>query len=272
MRRVRGGLPLAVLLAAAVARPGLAATPPQGLDVASYQHPNGAAVSWTQVRRDGATFAIVKATEGTSYTNPYFSSDYAQARKAGLVVGAYHFARPALPISTATDQANYFVKTAGSDAATGELPLALDLEVTGGLPAAELVQWAAAFLEQVKTLTGRTPIIYTYPYFWRTAMGNSTAFTSYPLWLADYRAGSPSSPLPGGWSRWTFWQYTSDGRLGGVPAIVDRDEFNGDQAQLTALATPPSGSTAPSPVPPLPLPALPAAPAAPHVPAAPRLP
>ena len=34
-----------------------------GPDVASYQHPGGAAIDWAQVAASGQTFAIVKATE-----------------------------------------------------------------------------------------------------------------------------------------------------------------------------------------------------------------
>ena len=46
-----------------------------GVDVASYQHPGGAAIDWGQVRSAGHRFAYVKASEGTSYTNPYFAQD-----------------------------------------------------------------------------------------------------------------------------------------------------------------------------------------------------
>ena len=45
-------------------------------------------------------------------------------------------------------------------------------------------------------MTGRTPIIYTYPYFWRNAMGGSTAFTSYPLWIASYSTAAPPTAPP----------------------------------------------------------------------------
>ena len=84
----------------------------RGPDVSSYQHPNGAAINWKKVDESGQQFAIVKATEGASYVNPYFAKDYAAAGAAGLVRGGYHFARPAYPIvSSATEQAKAFART-----------------------------------------------------------------------------------------------------------------------------------------------------------------
>ena len=44
-----------------------------GIDVASHQHPGGAAIDWTAVKQSGQSFVFVKATEGTSYTNPALS-------------------------------------------------------------------------------------------------------------------------------------------------------------------------------------------------------
>lgn len=56
-----------------------------GVDIASYQ----AGMDCTKIEAD---FVIVKATQGTGYTNPYFSKHYAQAVAAGKLVGAYHYA------------------------------------------------------------------------------------------------------------------------------------------------------------------------------------
>jgi hypothetical protein len=58
------------------AAPVVASNTQQGVDVASFQHPGGAAINWSQVASAGYRFAFVKATQGNYYTNPYFSSDY----------------------------------------------------------------------------------------------------------------------------------------------------------------------------------------------------
>ena len=66
----------------------------QGVDVASFQHPRGAAIDWSQVAASGVGFAGVKATEGNYYQNPYALTDLAAAQAAGLSVVAYAFAIP----------------------------------------------------------------------------------------------------------------------------------------------------------------------------------
>ena len=70
--------------------PANAATYVQGMDVSSYQ----GNVAWSTAYANGARFAYVKATEGTSYTNPYFAQQYNGSYNVGMIRGAYHFARP----------------------------------------------------------------------------------------------------------------------------------------------------------------------------------
>ena len=119
-----------VLGTAVTATPAVAAVTIDGPDVSGYQHPNGVSINWTKVAAEGHEFAIVKATEGTSYVNKYFAADYSGIRKAGMVRGSYHFARPAYPIAkTALAQAKFYVAHLGSVTTTKTLPPALDLEV-----------------------------------------------------------------------------------------------------------------------------------------------
>ncbi|GAC1444889.1 MAG: lysozyme [Mycobacteriales bacterium] len=265
-RHLLPALTAAALAVTATAHAGSGSGPmPHGPDVASYQHPNGAGIDWSRVHGGAAAFAFVKATEGNDYRNPYFASDYAAVHKAGMVRSAYHYARPHADLQTAKEQAAYFVKVAGTDSAQGDLPLTLDLEETGGLTPSQLIGWTQTFLDAVKAATHRTVLVYTYPYFWQTAMANSTAFTSYPLWIASYRNDGPKTPLPGGWKNWTFWQYTSSGAEAGIQGSVDESLFSGSQAQLAALADPtsPSGAAGPPPLPipiPVTLPHLPSVP------------
>ncbi|HEX7354874.1 MAG TPA: glycoside hydrolase family 25 protein [Mycobacteriales bacterium] len=223
-----------------------------GVDVASYQHPNGAAITWSQVAASGQSFVVVKATESTTYTNPYEAGDVAGARQAGLRVGLYHFARPSLvggsPTADAQAEADYF--STQVNAVTGaQLPPTLDLEVNGGLSVSQLVAWTSAFLTRVQTDTGRRPMIYTGPNFWNSSMGGSTAFTIYPLWEAHYTtAASPQSF--GGWSTWTLWQW-SDGSYASPPAVpgisgaVDRDRFAGSLSDLEGVESASDGVAAP---------------------------
>ncbi|MCW2692417.1 MAG: hypothetical protein JWM67_1021, partial [Mycobacterium sp.] len=88
----RGALLAALVLAGGgVAAAGASAI--TGPDVASYQHPNGAPINWGQVAGSGQKFAFVKASEGTGYTNPYYSGDVAGMAANGIYHGAYHYGR-----------------------------------------------------------------------------------------------------------------------------------------------------------------------------------
>src|SRR6478609_5965330 len=220
-----------------------AATAISGVDVSSWQHPNGVAgdIAWKKVAAAGQSFAIIKATESTTYKNPYYAADVANARAAGLVVGAYHFARPKLPLSSAVDQAKYLVKATGTMRTANTLPPVLDIEDSGGLSKANLVAWSKSFLTTVKSLTGRTPMIYSYKSFLTSSLGNTTQLGAYPLWYACYSTSAScftnaSSPFPKGWGTWTIWQYSSQAAVSGLKGDIDINRFNGSRASLLALA------------------------------------
>ena len=211
-----------------------------GPDVSSYQHVTGYTLDWGQAHAaGGAAFAFVKATESASYTNPSFARDFATLANLGMMRGAYHFASPsggtdAQIIASATSQATYFLSAVGPLNHPGDLPPVLDLEQSGGLKPDKLALWTQTWLSRVQQGTGRRPMIYAGSYFWATAMAGSRAFSGYPLWTAGYFVNQPT-PF-GGWTSWTFWQYTDQATLPGFSAPVDMSMFNGTTADLARLA------------------------------------
>src|SRR3954454_15297687 len=220
---------VAVLALLGVSAPAFAMLAP-GIDTSHYQH--APSLNWNAVRADGVRFAFLKATEGRTFTDPYFHADWQATSEAGLYRGAYHFARPS--IGTASAQAAYFASVIGPQTGPGTLPPVLDLETTGGLGRSDLITWTQTFLTSLERLTGRTPIIYVSPAFWEDNLGNSNAFVKYPLWVAHYGVSTPR--VPGGWPSWTFWQTTSSGGVSGISGRVDKDLFNGSMHQLRRLA------------------------------------
>ncbi len=215
----------------------------QGVDVASLQHPNGAAIDWQQVAAAGIKFAAVKVTEGAYYTNPFAKSDLPDAQAAGLATVGYAFAIPnggsSGPTQFSPDptvQADDLIS-----ALPGPMPVMLDIEydpyagqppdgdgTTGfcyGLSQAKMVSWIAAFEAEIRARTGRLPIIYTTRNWWSTCTGGSTAFGQTPVWPADY-SSSGNPVLPAGWSTWNLWQYTSMGNVTGISGNIDLDQLN----------------------------------------------
>ncbi|CAM5451731.1 Lysozyme OS=Streptomyces antimycoticus OX=68175 GN=SANT12839_063410 PE=3 SV=1 [Streptomyces antimycoticus] len=209
---------------------GLLATV-EGVDVSSHQ----GNVNWSTLWSSGVRFAYVKATEGTSYTNPYFAQQYNGSFNVGMIRGAYHFALP--NNSSGAAQADYFVDHGGGWSKDGKtLPGALDMEYNPygatcyGLSASAMVNWIKSFNSTYKARTGRDPVIYTSTSWWKSCTGNSAAFGGVnPLWIPRY--GSSVGELPAGWGFHTIWQYTSSG-----PTVGDHNKFNGAMDRLQALA------------------------------------
>lgn len=212
----------------------------QGVDVAAYQHPGGAPISWPQVAQAGISFAVVKATEGTYYQNPYALSDITAAQAAGLSVGAYAFAIPNGNggSASAVAQADYLLSYLGPLSAS--VPVMLDIEYNPyaggtcyGLSPAQLAAWVSAFSAEVVAKTGHAPYVYTAQGFWNPCTGGSAVVATDPLWVANYTTAS-SPALPGGWANWTIWQYSSTGTVSGIAAAgaTDLDQL---QPGLTSL-------------------------------------
>ena len=226
---VAASLAVAVPAPEAVAQtfPGLVS----GVDVAGHQRPGGAAIDWKTVSGPGGQqFAFVKASEGEGWKNEYYDEDARTAAEAGMQVGAYHYARPAEDPIT---QARFFASVI-NDGPALSLPPVVDLEVDEGLGATQLSAWTQLFLNEVKARTGKTPMIYTYRYFWYERMDNTSAFTSYPLWLAAYQ-NQPPKPV-GGWDKLSFWQRSESGHVLGINTPVDMNLYNGNSGQLAQFA------------------------------------
>src|SRR4051812_32200339 len=81
---------------------------PMGVDVSSYQ---GSSVNWATAKANGISFAYAKATEGLTVNDSTFTVNMANAKAAGVYIGAYHFAHPEL--HTPADEAAHFWSIAG---------------------------------------------------------------------------------------------------------------------------------------------------------------
>jgi GH25 family lysozyme M1 (1,4-beta-N-acetylmuramidase) len=161
----------------------------KGIDVSSIQG--------TGFSTSGMSFCFVKATEGHTYINPDQSAQAAKARKAGLVVGFYHFLWP----GNIQTQAEYFVEKCAS-----VVPdvLICDWETTSEGTAASCAQ-KDQFLAAVKKLrpTHRV-VLYCNRDFWLNH--DTTSNAGHGLWIAQYGvpAGKPEIK-----AAWKFHQYTS---------------------------------------------------------------
>lgn len=192
----------------------------KGIDISHWQS--------TFNNFDGIDFAIIKATEGVGYVDPACDTLYQRAKKAGKLLGVYHYARPDTG-NSAIAEADWFVDNIKGY--LNEAILVLDWE-EGDLGN---TRWAKAFLDRVKERTGIKALIYMSASPMNRYDWSSVAKADYGLWVANYGTnnGQPQESVFNRypvkyWNFYAIWQYTSRGRTGGYNADVDMDLFNGD--------------------------------------------
>jgi lysozyme len=212
---------------------------------------------------NGETFAFIKATQGDYTTETTFTTNWTNAKKAGILRSAYHFFDGA---DDGVAQANYFLGVLGSD--YGELPAMLDIEcptadtkagsqsncegfagasgfpTDGGIPA--LQASVLAWLDTVEKATGRKPIVYSYVSWFDSTGVTDAKLANYPLFISNIETSCPDIPAP--WTTVAFWQYqTTGGAAPGVSGDCDLDRWMGNLASLQTFAfgVPDAGPSSP---------------------------
>jgi GH25 family lysozyme M1 (1,4-beta-N-acetylmuramidase) len=203
--------------------------PAWGIDISSAQ----GHVNFKAVRHDGASFVITKATQGTSYVNPYFNR--AQIRAIGaahLVPGVYHYLDPA-PGRTGTGEAAFYAAAIGhAGYGKGFIQPVVDVEQTE-LSDAGTCHYLGQFVHTLKKTLGEKPIIYTFPSFIPDHLSGCRFLDHYLLWIAHPGASHPLIPSP--WSTYAMWQYTWTAHVAGVSGGVDASKVLGGRAALAKL-------------------------------------
>lgn len=210
--------------------------PVYGVDVSEHQ----GNIHWKAVADEGhKAFAIVKATEGEDYRDPYFGkARLSSIKQAHLVPGVYHFLRPRAG-RTGSKEARFFIQTiTHAGYGKGFLPPVVDFEATTLGPEATC-RYGHSFVRRVQAKLHLHAIIYTYPGF-ATAYGGAACgwLDNYRLWIANPGVSSPSHPAP--WSAHLMWQYSFEGRVPGISTAVDLDKLPGGYDTLHKLMVQPA--------------------------------
>ena len=215
-----------------------------GIDISKYQHGKGrraVPIHWDKLRiihvgKRGShnvsgtadypvSFIFIKSTESTTIRNKFYASDYAQARKRDIRVGAYHFWSMR---TTGADQAQHFLRnTLFKD---GDLPPVLDIEPSKSqveqMGADRMFQQIRIWLRAVERSTGVKPILYVNQMFVNNYLSKQPDLKrDYRVWIARYSEYKPDVRL-------AFWQLCPDGRVAGIQGDVDINVFNGYKSQF----------------------------------------
>lgn len=200
----------------------------KGIDVSSYQ----GEIDWQTLASENISFAFIKATEGSSYVDKCFVSNFENAQKTDLAVGAYHFFSFDSKGST---QADNFIKTVKPY--DGMLTPVIDLEFYGNKesapPAREDVETELkAMLEALESHYGLKPIIYTTEKVYTLYLSGD--YKDYDIWIRNVI----TKPRISDDRKWTIWQYTNREQLKGYVGkekYIDMNVFNGTKEEFVAF-------------------------------------
>src|ERR1700741_281919 len=192
----------------------------KGIDVSHY---NGT-VDWSKVAAnpEKIDFVYIKASEGVGYTDPTFTFNSSEAKKAGIKTGYYHFAtlNTLNDVPDAKAEADYFVSVIKT-APAPDLPYALDIETNKvGLDKAQVLEWITTFLAEMKSAGYGNTLIYSYTPFLNANLPANHGLGNIRLWIAAY-VSAPAPALPQGWSSYYIWQNSSKGTVSGITGNVD---------------------------------------------------
>lgn len=187
-----------------------------GIDIASYQ----AGLDFSKVPCD---FAIIKATQGTGYTNPDCVRAVEQAMSLGKGVGVYHY----ISGGNAVAEANFFINSILNW--IGKVMICLDWELD------QNSAWGnESYLEQVINhvieRTGVPPMIYA-PASRYNQVAEVANRHNCGLWIAQYADMNPTGYQNTPWNEGAYTcairQYSGSGRLNGWNGDLDLDKFYG---------------------------------------------
>lgn len=181
----------------------------RGIDVSAH---NGD-IDFEKVAGDSIDFVFIKVSEGLTFRDPRFDSNYVAARRAGLKVGAYHFFR-----YDCDGRLQACMLLAALRDLPLDFPIAFDVEDSGNPKEydRELVHTRLAQAIEHMRLRGREVIIYTNKDGYRQWVKGY--HDDVPLWICSF-----TDPPLAGERQPYMWQYSHRGKVAGVSGAVDLD-------------------------------------------------
>ena len=187
-----------------------------GIDIASYQ----AGLDFSKVPCD---FVIIKATQGTGYTNPDCVRAVEQAMSLGKGVGVYHY----ISGGNAVAEANFFINSILNW--IGKVMICLDWEFDQN-SAWGNESYLEQVINQVIARTGVPPMIYA-PASRYNQVAEVAERHNCGLWIAQYADTNPTGYQNTPWNEGAYTcairQYSPAGRLNGWNGDLDLDKFYG---------------------------------------------
>lgn len=181
----------------------------KGIDISN----NNGFVNFTKVKNTNYELIYIKATEGTTFVDPYLETFYSRANALDFKIGFYHFL-----VSTSrpeTQAINFYNQIKNKK---NSLKPCLDIETTGY----DIMDYTNRFISKFESLCSLPLCIYTSPYYANANLDSS--LNRYSCWIANYGTNTPMETNIWG-SNYAGHQYTEKGQVSGVNGYVDLNNF-----------------------------------------------
>lgn len=185
---------------------------PDGIDVSKYQK----TIQWDKLRPYHLRYAFVRATLGDGNEDPNYQQNIAGAHRIGLMVGAYHYFN-----TKKSARAQFFWYYRHVKKSDINLPPMLDVEECKNWKHERLRDSINVWVALCEQYYGCKPIIYTYQNFYNDHL--HPYYHDCLLFLAKYSSLPPTMYTEG---HGQLWQYSCEGQLDGIPALVDLSKLH----------------------------------------------
>lgn len=193
----------------------------KGIDVAKW---NGI-IDWKKVKDSGVDFSILKVINKKCQKEDAFERNYTGAVKQGLPIDVYNYSYALTADKAASDAKTVLSVIKGKDIVTVWLDIEEKAQMNLGMVLIDIINTYKNVIEAAGYKFG----VYTGLSFYNSFIKPFHMLVDCPFWIARYPSGKqmdyadmpredkkPSimHPLWG-------WQYTSKGRVAGIPGDVD---------------------------------------------------
>ena len=187
----------------------------QGIDVSRWQGD----IDWARVKTSGIKFAILKCggSDAGFYTDRTFERNYKEAKKNGILVGAYYFVGKGCICYEAgqADAKRMLSICAGKEF---ELPLFIDCESQDPKWKVGITDAILGFYDEI-TKAGREAGVYASKTSGFKDRIEDERIQHIAHWVAQYNSECTYA------GDWKIWQKSSKGRVDGIDGNVDLDEM-----------------------------------------------
>ncbi|XP_054258814.1 lysozyme M1-like [Macrosteles quadrilineatus] len=193
--------------------------------VVDVSHWNGR-INWTEVRAAGVKLAIAKATEGGTYTDDTFATNWRGIKQSGIQPGAYHYLRGGTSTAQAQVQNIKNALKSVNFGANDMLVIDVEEQFNQNVSKDKMADVLKAVLDGLKGSFSNL-WIYTGPSYWENKVAwRKYDFSQYKLWIAHYTTKSQPT-IPSTWKTkgYSLWQYTDKGRVNGISGNVDMSRY-----------------------------------------------